>query len=322
MFPELTDRVRLEMQRHNTDWAARWNIWCQYGGIPGCGLGQIVDPPLRGWVETFLPWREFASSLRRLGRAFLPDPEWLPLILQSEDQDTPFVKQNISPLSLLEFWPGLPKEFKGKLCFSPEELLPFFCALADPPRYGTVPGRYPEQIHAFQRLLNSRKYPQPIRLLDLGCGVALGSLELLETARACGFNNARLTGMTAQPLEVWMARQRKIPHDTPREKLFQTRFAELQGTFLAGQVQKFQLPEKYDFIFCNGLAGGQFLQYDRDIMAFLDCCRQHLVPCGCVLLANHFHEGCRPGVDRLLKLAQQNGWQREGTWQNLLFIQS
>ena len=306
------------LERHNTDWTQRWQVWCCHGGIPGCGLGQIVTPALRNWVDSFLPWQEFAHSLCRLGRSFLPSPDWLPLILQNENSVCPIAGKEEAPLSILEFWQQMPEIFRGKLCFRQEDLLPLFCALADPPRYGTIPGRYPEQIQVFEKLLQGCNPEAPLHLLDLGCGVGLGSFELLQTALQQGFRTATLTGLTAQPLESWMATQKRLPHDPAREQLFRSRFAGLKADFRVGLVQKFQLPGRFDFIFCNGLAGGRYLQQDKDISGFLAACQQHLLSGGGrLLLSNHFHEGHRRGVERLLELADQNGWICTGNWQNL-----
>ncbi len=316
MFPEITEQVASALQRHNTDWSLRWQVWCRHGGIPGCGLGQIVTPSLRSWVDSFIPWQEFSQSLCRLGRHFLPSTDWLPLILQNENRVCPMAGKE-TPLSILEFWQELPEIFKGKLCFPPEALLPLYCTLADPPRFGTIPGRYPEQIRIFQELLDQRKPAEPLRLLDLGCGVGLGSFELLQTALLKGFGATTLTGLTAQALEVWMATTKLLPHDPARQQIYHQRFAGLEGDFRVGHVQDFQLPCHYDFIFCNGLAGGRYLQRQADISTFLTACQEHLSAGGSLLLSNHFHDGHRAGVERTLKQAQQQGWIHSGNWQNL-----
>lgn len=317
MFTSHTAQVLSALEFHNTDWSQRWQVWCRHGGIPGCGLGQIVTPDLRNWVDSFLPWQEFARSLCRLGRRFLPSADWLPMILQNDNTVCPIAGKEEAPLSILEFWQQMPENFRGRLCFLPEELLPLFCALADPPRYGTIPGRYPEQIRAFQGLLDGHSPKAALHLLDLGCGVGLGSFELLQTALQHGFRTATLTGLTAQPLESWMATQKRLPHDPAREQLFQRRFAGLTADFRVGRVQDFQLPGCYDFIFCNGLAGGRYLQKEGDISAFLSACHQHLPDVGNLLLSNHFHEGHRKGVERVMEMAQQQGWICTGNWQNL-----
>jgi len=317
LFTRPTAQVLSALERHNSAWSQRWQVWCQYGGIPGCGLGQIVTPALRNWVDSFLPWQEFARSLCRLGRAFLPSPDWLPLILQNESTVCPIAGKEEAPLSILEFWQQMPENFRGKLTFRTEDLLPLFCALADPPRYGTIPGRYPEQIQTFQELLQGRCPDAPLQLLDLGCGVGLGSFELLQTALQQGFKAATLTGLTAQALEAWMATEKLLPHDPPREQLFHRKFAGLTAKFRVGLVQDFQLPLCYDFIFCNGLAGGRYLQHTADISAFLAACQRHLSNRGSLLLSNHFHEGCRKDVERVMDLARQQSWDCSGTWQNL-----
>ena len=65
-----------------------------------------------------------------------------------------------------------------------------------------------------------------------------------------------MTGITAEPLEVWMAQNRRIPHDVRRQRQF-LRFRGLEEKlrFQVGDAQDFSLEEPQDVIVCNGLVG-------------------------------------------------------------------
>lgn len=255
---------------------------------------MIVSPEIRGRVDTFLPWREFARSLRSVARAFLPSEEWIPRLLQDNALE-----------SLLEFWEELP-EYCGRGNFQEGELTALFCACADPPRFGTEAGRYPQQLDGLRQM----KLPLGGRLLDLGCGVGLGTLEAIaELGLASG------VGVTQEPLEAWMATTRQLPHDPVRSRQF-ARFAEVSAQFVAGDVLEWRGEGGFAVILCNGLAGGRFLSQNEQLRKLLKVFEAQLAHGGIVGMANAFHEGQRCAVERLLALAQEEGWQIVGTWQN------
>jgi len=289
------EKVRPVLARHNVRWAALLRNWHGRGGVAWTP-GMIVTPELRGWVESFLPWRDFARSLRGVARAFLPDASWVPQLLQ--DDALP---------SLPEFWEELP-EYLGRVEFALDELLPFFCACADPPRFGTDVGRYPEQLAALKTLAPSG------RLLDLGCGVGLGTLEAVA---ALGLSSG--VGVTVEPLEAWMANRREVPHDAERTRHFAD-YENIPARFFAGDIREYQGEGGFAVILCNGLAGGRFLQSDAEFRRLLAVFQAQLVPGGVVALANAFHEGRRPQVERLLALARTQGWQVAGSWRNAVIF--
>ena len=207
--------------------------------------------------------------------------------------------------SLLEFWEELP-EFCGRVALSPEELLPFFCACADPPRFGTDVNRYPEQLEQLAKF----SLPRDGRLLDLGCGVGLGTLEALVRL---GLTAA--VGVTQEPLEAWMAQNRVLPHDPVRMRHF-VGYGNVPAQFHAGNLLEMRGEGGFAVILCNGLAGGRFLHGEQVLLRLLKVLQAQLAPDGVVALANHFHEGRRPQVEKLLALARQTGWRVAGTWQN------
>ena len=291
------EKVRSVLARHNACWGALLRNWHERGGVAWTP-GMIVTPELRGWVESFLPWRDFARSLRGVARAMLPDESWVPQLLQ--DDALP---------SLPEFWEELP-EYLGRVEFALEELLPFFCACADPPRFGTDVGRYPEQLAA----LRERPLAPSGRLLDLGCGVGLGTLEAVA---ALGLSSG--VGVTVEPLEAWMAQRRWLPHDVARSRHF-AKFSQVPAHFVAGDVLEYSGEGGFAVILCNGLAGGRFLQSEAALQKLLAVFQAQLVPGGVAALANAFHEGQRPHVERLLALARAQGWQVAGSWRNAVIF--
>lgn len=283
----------MSLTSHNQRWQSALDNWYRRAGVAWTP-GMIVGHDLRARFDTFLPWKEFSASLRGIARSFLPSPEWIPELLQENACDT-----------LLDFWEEVGYPYLGRVAFAQEELMPFFCTCADPPRFGTRCGRYPEQLAAL---------PRAASLLDLGCGIGLGTLE---TAKAVGATKAVL-GITREPLEAWMAMKRRLPHDPERSREFEP-FKNIKAEFRAGAAENFRSPDekKYELILCNGLAGGRFLHNNHqldDLLTTLECTLAHN---GTAALANHFHEGNRAGVEAFMKHAQMRGWHLQGTWQNL-----
>lgn len=285
------------LARHNARWKALLRNWHERGGVTWTP-GVIVSPELRECVETFLPWREFACSLRSVARAFLPSDAWVPYLLQDGTLE-----------SILEFWEELP-QYSGRVSLDDDELLPFFCACADPPRFGTDVGRYPRQLETLRQM----KMPSAGRLLDLGCGIGLGTLEaVVELGCSEG------VGVTLEPLEAWMAEMRTLPHDTGRTSHFAP-FSQVKAHFVADDILAYAGEGGFSVILCNGLAGGRFMQKDEQFHALLQVLRSQLAPNGVVALSNAFHEGQRHAVQRFLELARIHGWQVTGTWRNAVMM--
>ena len=285
----MSDKVLAQrLEQHNRRWEAALGNWYRHAGVAWTP-GMIVDHDLRVRFDTFLPWAEFSHSLRSLAQVVLPSPEWTPKLLEESAVET-----------VLDFWEEVG-DFCGHATFRQEELLPFFCACADPPRFGTRPGRYPEQLALL---------PRASSLLDLGCGIGLGTLE---AAQKCG--SSRVTGVTLEPLEAWMANQRRLPHDTARQQEFQA-FQDIPSEFLAGDATMFRGKEPFAVILCNGLAGGRFLNRSEQFLELLKTFDENLQPNGVVALANSFHPGYRKSTEDFLQTAETHGWDVNGDWRN------
>ncbi len=278
------------LDAHNQRWGEALENWFAHSGVAWTP-GMIPTRELRMRLESFLPWKEYAASLRNVARALLPSPEWVPRLLAPGALET-----------ILEFWEELGDPFRGRCAFSAQELPTLLCACADPPRFGTRPGRYPRQLPLL---------PRTTRLLDLGCGVGLGTWE------AALHTGAReILGVTQEPLEAWMATCQHLPHDPSREPCF-PQGHDIQARFLAGDCLHFRGETPVALILCNGLAGGRFLHRPEQLEALLDTLEANLLPGGVAALANAFHTGWQSSVEDLARRARCRGWEVQGDWQNL-----
>jgi SAM-dependent methyltransferase len=312
-FRLASPKLHRRLAEHNRRWAElAGNCWCH---LPDPGPGALyVEHDWRLQLNTYLPWSQFRQSLRGIGRCFLPGEDWLPFPLNVAQGPLQNLAPEETPDNLADFWELLPAGRWGQTTFSPDELLPLFCSLADPPRFGTDCQRYPRQRNIFLALLEQNPMDRPLSILDLGCGVGLGTYELASVTALVTGRDPRVVGLTREPLEVWMAMHRTLPHDSRRH------FPDYPGTckFQVGTASEFQLDAQFDYIFCNGLAGGRFLASQGDLRSFLYSCQRHLRPGGHVLLANHFHQGFQRACENLAQLASAAGWKISGDWQNLV----
>ncbi|HQC51944.1 MAG TPA: class I SAM-dependent methyltransferase [Lentisphaeria bacterium] len=316
-FPQPSDDTLARLTVHNRRWSARMAIWRRYARPPWWGEGLVVSPRLRAFYEACLPAALFYADLHCLGTHFLPSPSWFPAgFCVSQYHTAPSVGLS-SPPSLPDFWAVLPHVFSGRVTFAATELLALYCALADLPRFGTDSSRYPDQLSRLADYF--RQWPlgdQPMRLLDIGCGVGLNTLEIAALGVERLGSGLSILGVTPEPLEVWMAENRRLPHDPVRELRLRRYPPELPARFRAERFQELSGEEAFDVIVCNGLAGGRFLHECQDIARFLENCCRCLRPGGTIFLANHFHDGCRSACQRLLAEAAQRGFQISGDWQD------
>jgi SAM-dependent methyltransferase len=285
------------LSRHNREWAERWRLWLKFGAVPNWwGPDRVISPSLRARYESWLPYAEFQRSLRAVARAVFPDADWMPRALRDSRY-----------LSLPDLWAAMPPQFAGKVVFAEEEIFPFFCALADPPQFGAIARRYPEEDAVLRRYLETRRGTR-VLLADIGCGSGLPTHHLAEILQEFT-QDYLVSGITAEPLEVWMAQNRTIPHDARRQRQFQ-RFRGMEGKvrFLVGDAQDFTFEEPQNIIVCNGLVGAEYFSRKEQWSGFLNSCRRNLAPDGIIFLANHFHEGRHPALRAFATLAKEEGF--------------
>ena len=285
------------LEEYNRRVGALLESWYRCSGVAWTP-GMIVPPELRWRLDTFVPWSEIRAALAMLARKALPSPEWLPRILRHGAVE-----------SVVEWWEELP-DFAGRLALKEDEVLPCLCACADPPRYGTTLGRYPDQLKALETLATPGG-----TLLDLGCGIGLGTLEAAGRLKC-----RKCLGVTLEPLEAWMANSRTLPHDPVRTAFFVGLADRCDAVFLPGDAVRFSCGSVFDIVMCNGFAGGRFLQEEERMTAFVRNAIALMAPGALLAMANSFHPGQLDSVRRLACIAQEAGLAPISLeWRNLLF---
>ncbi|MCF7854398.1 MAG: class I SAM-dependent methyltransferase [Candidatus Pacebacteria bacterium] len=269
----------------------------------------MIDHDMRRLYEIYLPVREFLHDLRRLALFFLPHPSWLPRVLRDPhcDRERQIMKR---PPSLPDLWRILPVTLAGKVTYHEDELPVLFCALADPPAFGTDFGRYPRQkAELRKRFGTGGKYG--LRVLDVACGTGQGTYELgklLSEATGCP---PGIIGVTREPLEAWMAANRRLPHRPDAASRFQRTATHGLTEFVAGDIGELPFaPRAFDLIVANGIVGGPYWNQRWQILQFLRQCHGLLKPRGVVTVTNRFHEGRRNTLERLLGESPPEGWCR------------
>ena len=333
------------MSGFSAKWAARLELFRRLYAPPHWTPGMPVDAELRARYESCLPVCEFLADLGHLATKF-PRPLCLAESANAHGHDrlgpAPFV-------SLPDLWNTLPEQLAGRVEFVDNEWLALFCALADPPRFGTDFGRYPEQLAKIRQLLGapvpspafqqSATGPGPVpsfNILDLGCGTGQGTYELAAAVANAVSGAVAAVGVTREPLEVWMAENRRLPHDPARERVFEEKrppaLAQGRGGaqndktqawrgatvhFLVGDALAVPCDGPFDLIVANGLVGGRFLRSPSALVKFLAEAERLLAAGGVLALANRFHAGELPALERFAESARRAGWTVEGELQNL-----
>lgn len=301
----------------NARWERRAAAFRRTTPPPWWAPGLILDAAVRDAYERQLPVRTFLDDLHDLAALLLPDPAWIPAVLHAVGGcGCGGGTTTITPPSLPDLWQELPEPLAGRVVFRADELLPLLCALADPPRFGTDFGRYPEQLATVVTANAALPDRDPLRLLDLGCGTGQGTWEL-----AAALVGARpgppvvALGITREPLEAWMATTRRLPHDPTRERRYR-QFAppvEARVAFAAGDALAPPCRGSFDVVVANGLVGGRFLRTPQALARFFRGLRTLVAPGGVASFANRFHAGERPGVAAAMAAAAAAGWRVEGT---------
>ncbi len=298
-----TPESRAALAAFNARWNERQERFRRTAGAPWWAPGLVLTPELHRRYEIWLPQAEYRRDLAAVAARLLPGRAWTPRLLRDPD----------AVQSLPDLWQRLPAPLAGHAGLDAAACPPLFCALADPPRFGTDTGRYPEQLHRVTERLAARPELE-WRVLDLGCGTGQGTWEVAQAAAQTGAK-AHLVGVTREPLEAWMAARRCLPHDPGRERHYPC----LAGAaadriqFLAADGLAPPLcMGAWDLILVNGLAGGPHLNTHGAMQRLLRGLAQLLAPGGTVGCACRFHDGHAPHLDAFAALARADGWQLSG----------
>lgn len=282
--------------------------------LPAPGL--VVTPEIRLQSELYLPIAEIRRLFYRLYQQVLSYP---PII-----SSTPF---HACP-SWADCFAGLPSwlQFSANPAFLLEHLLcdqdlltrfVFYSFL--PGRFnGAGFGRYPEQLEWLQQHLK-QQVGKPLQVLDAACGSGEGTWEVAEQLAWQGWQPEQvlLEGWTLEPLEVWSAQSRSLPHESEREKNYQQRVQPLlqQGWgerisfFAMDLLAETGVADRFDLILCNGLLGGPIIHQPAQLQQVVRLLTGFLVPGGMLLIADHFHGGWKKQTptELLVSLLQDAG---------------
>lgn len=299
------------LRRFNRRWELRLEVFRRYAFTPLWAEGVVIDAPVRQAHERYLSVDLFCDELYTVAQYVLPAVSWVPGVLCGPRRRQVRGPRNSTPLSLPDLWAKMPYACAGRLTFRLEEVFPLLCALADPARHGTRAGRYPDQLAGVHGWLASRQL-RPVHALDIGCGVGHGTFELAGALNESRCAGGACVGVTAEPLEVWMATHRQLPHDPRRMAELRTLALTAEAAFVTGTATNVPCDGPFDVIVCNGLVGGDFLGSDKSFRGVLSEFRRLLAAGGRVSLANRFHEGARGKLQRFAELARGDGWRVEG----------
>jgi len=275
----------------------RFNVCASTSPEPLPAPDLVVTPEIRLQSELYLPLYELRSLFYRLYQEALSYPPILsstPFYSCLSWADCfallpPWLQQSPNPASLLA------------LLLQEKELLTrfiFFSFLPD--RFnGHGFGRYPGQL-AWLRALLSEKSASHLRILDAACGSGEGTWELAELLAGMGFapRQVSLEGWTLEPLEVWAAQQRCLPHALTRGQQCRKRVQPLvqqgwdrQISFAVRDLYTVTEAASFDLIICNGLLGGPLLNQSAQLTQMVMNLIGLLAPGGVLAAANRFHGG-------------------------------
>lgn len=315
-FPEVDEKTITALDSFNRAVQRRFRTIPRAPKVAQWAPGEKLTPSLRGEYETFFPIEKFKAHLRRLAHAYLPSPDWIPETVKRAFFDIHAPEEYKGHASIPDFLCDLPQSLANRLERTAEELLHFFCSLADPPGFGTDIGRYPRQLEEISSYVSTLKKTE-ITFLDLGCGVGSGTYEVEHKLTVQTGKYIQGIGITPEPLEVWMASEQRIPHDPIREAMLRT-FQSANCRFLVGNAQAPPWKTPVDFIVCNGLAGGKYLKEMSDFHQLLKSFSSLVNPGGAIFLANRFHAGRTRVLESFIELASDTGFHISGSPDNLM----
>lgn len=277
----------------------RFAVYAATSPAPLPAKGLVITPEIRHQSERYLPIDLIRRLFYRYYRASL---HHAPLLASSPFHEAlswpdcflklpRWCQQSADPARLLQL-----------LLQDPLQHERFIYASFLPSRYnGAGFSRYPAQLAWLQTWFAAHNQIAPVRCLDAACGSGEGSWELAELASAAGWRPEQITimGWTLDPLEVYAAYNRYLPHLPQRQAGYRQRIEPLaaQGWEASVAFQAVDLLNdgwpagSVDLIICNGLLGGPMLPEAAAVERVVTRLATQLQPGGWLLAANRFHGG-------------------------------
>lgn len=274
---------------------------CTFSTQPLWSAGIVITAEMRRQSELYLPIKDLRS-------AFL-------LFARLSCRHTPF-KPALEQLFRISWYDALARIWVDGCPTDPGRVLrlaakdesfrlTLLAAIFNPSQYGGAFQRYHGQLEFISSWLKADKPDKilPLRLLDLACGCGELCYDLAKILQANGFNpeQAKIEGLTVEPLELVAAANCWFPHDRSRESSFRKSCTPLLEyvsdrmiSFISGDILRTDFPpENYDLVVCNGLVGGPILNDPKDIERLGGLVSRILRKNGIFLLSDRFHAGWR-----------------------------
>lgn len=276
----------------------------------------MVTPEIRLQSELYLPIKEISRLFNRLYCQVLPYP---PILSSTPFHACPSWADCFVALPVWLQCSSNPALLLEQLLHDSDLLARFLFYSFLPSRFnGAGFRRYPEQLDWLQQQLKPQA-GKHLRVLDAACGSGEGTWELAELLAVNGWQpeQVQLEGWTLEPLEVWAAQNRWLPHQPDRAKSYQLRLQPLlqQGWgerisfFAMDLLAETGMADRFDLILCNGLLGGPIINQPAQLEQVVRQLAGLLVPGGMLLIADHFHGGWKKQTptELLVSLLQDAG---------------
>ena len=269
----------------NELWHSRLIAYRRQARPPWWAPGLRLTAEIHAEYERFLPIRAYHVGLYGILTAWL-EARGLPG-LRPPDGGYP---------SIAAWWADLPDELAGRVTVDAADALVLACHIAAPARFGTKAGRYPEQRPWVAQI------GEPVQVLDIGCGTGQGTWELATWLPT----GSTVTGITLEPLEVWMAGQRSTPHLTGPDWRYPAITPGCTTRFSVGDLLALPEQGRADLIVCNGLIGGPACHTAAALERAWQVLRERLRPGGRLILGDTFHAGHAAAVARFHARVQRD----------------
>ena len=283
-----------------------FSIYASTSPEPLPAPGLIITSEIRAQCERYLPIATVSAIFKRLYSTALTYP---PIF-----SSTPFHNSS----SWADTFASLPHNFQ--ISANPARLLEallrdgdlmtrFLFASFLPARFYGGIGRYPQQCLFIREWLKTRGTGR-LNCLDAACGTGEDTygLALLLSERGFSPDDIRIEGWTLEPLEVWAATHRCLPHDPKREAVLKNATSSLfqrgygrsisfscrdvtESDSTTPSAREDGKTNLFDLIICNGLLGGPIIHAKEPLDRAVTHLVRLLAPGGILLAADNFHGG-------------------------------